>query len=125
MEQMLNLYRDARKRFNPEALMNYLKRDDNGVVYVDREAAIVGGKDNRLFVVTLAHDYLWDYKDYENSTIYFESSERYIVGGVYNLRLRQIITRRVIVESVRDCLPIRYNVSQSTLEKMRSIIQST
>ena len=78
-----------------------------------------------MFAVTLAHDYLWDYKDYENSTIYFESSERYIVGGVYNLRLRQIITRRVIVESVRDCLPIRYNVSQSTLEKMRSIIQST
>lgn len=125
MEQMLNLYRDARKRFNPEALMNYLKRDDNGVVYVDREAAIVGGKDNRLFVVTLAHDYLWNYKDYENSTIYFEPGENRIFGGVYNLRLQQIITRHVIVESVWDRLPIRYNVSQNTLAKMCSMIQKT
>lgn len=125
MKQMLSLYRDAEKRFSPKVLMDYLARDDNGVVYVDREAAIAKDGDDSLFAVTLAHDYLWDYKDYENSTIYFESSERYIVGGVYNLRLQRIITRRVIVESVRDCLPVRYNVSQNTLEKMRSIIQST
>lgn len=87
---------EARVRFNPLKLCSYLARRD-GYAVVDKEKAIQFKDDDRLFHVILHFDYRWNFKDYEDTTIYFAVENEQIYGGVFNLANNQPLTRRQIV----------------------------
>ncbi len=86
----------ASQRYNPLCLCRYLQAVESGAVIVDRTQAIQTKDDLRLFDVILNRDYLWNYNNPDDVTIYLEVCDGDIYGGVYDMRTGEHITRTKI-----------------------------
>ena len=92
-ETVFDAWLEASKRYKPLKLSQYLIKETDGTVVVDRARA---AGDERLFCVTLHSDYGWRYRDFEHVTIYYEIDGEKVIGGVYNTRTKERETRRIV-----------------------------
>lgn len=118
MKPISNVRIEAAKRFNPKNLCNYLMREKDGTVVVDRAKILKSQDDERLFIVTMNADYEWNYAEYDDSTIYFQIEREAIVGGIYNSARCSKVTRRQIAVPSADGITRSYVYSQDVFEKM-------
>lgn len=92
----------AERRYTPRYMMNYLKREHDGTVVVDRDRAF-NMKDELQ-----ASDFYWilqsyyrpEYKTMLNSTIYFEDTGDVIYAGCYDMVNKKKISRRPIASAM-------------------------
>lgn len=123
-KNILDIRMEASHKFNPHKLCHYLVRTEDGNVIVDRQRILQNQDDIRLFYVTLNADYLWNYYNPEEPTIYFEIADDGIIGGVYDYNLGKQTKR--LIATVRDGeLSHHYKYSQDVLNEMISLIQHT
>ena len=116
---------EASKKFSPYKLKDFLTRTEDSTVIVDRTRATQNDKDNeRLFLVVLNCKYLWQYRDFENVTIYYDIDGEKVVGGVYNTRTKERETRRVIVTEDMGNLVYHYTYKRDTLNEIIGAIQN-
>ena len=96
-----------------------MTRTEDGTVIVDRTKATQNDKDNeRLFLVVLNCKYLWNWRDCENVTIYFETDGEKVIGGVYNTRTKERERRRVIATESEGKLVYHYIYKRDTLNEI-------
>ena len=116
---------EASKKFSPYKLKDFLTRTEDGTVIVDRTKATQNDKDNeRLFLVVLNCKYLWNWRDCENVTIYFETDGEKVIGGVYNTRTKERERRRVIATESEGKLVYHYIYKHDTLNEIIGAIQN-
>ena len=121
----LDVQIEASKKFSPYKLKDFLTRTEDGTVIVDRTKATQNDKDNeRLFLVVLNCKYLWNWRDCENVTIYFETDGEKVIGGVYNTRTKERERRRVIATESEGKLVYHYIYKRDTLNEIIGAIQN-
>ncbi len=121
----LDVQIEASKKFSPYKLKDFLTRTEDGTVIVDRTKATQNDKDNeRLFLVVLNCKYLWNWRDCENVTIYFETDGEKVIGGVYNTRTKECERRRVIATESEGKLVYHYIYKRDTLNEIIGAIQN-
>lgn len=92
--------------YDPMYLTERLKRDESGVLIVDRSGVDCFAK----FIVTLNVDYKWDYStDPFSTSVYFEYNKGVVYGGVYDER-RHIALNRIAIASTTTKTPYIYQV---------------
>ena len=115
---------EASEKFSPEKLCQQLVKIDNGVVVVDRTKILKSKDDERLFIVILNKDYMWNYADdLQDVTVYFQTGDDYVIGGVYNTKLRKKLTRRVVAVSHAKGLTYKYVYGHDTIKEICDAIE--
>lgn len=106
MEKGIQASAEGHILYNPVKLSNHLRRDSNGVVYVDKVSAIgsseTGTEEMGYFWHILHIDYGWGFDNWKNATMYFEVDGNRILGGVYYIDTKVKESRRVIAERVDE-----------------------
>lgn len=93
--------------YSPMVIAKYLFRENDGTVCFNRDSLVHSESDMIKFHYILNKDYSSGYDDIQNLTVYFEIKDNFIIGGAYNLRSKQKISRRKLI-SVTVNTPYTY-----------------
>lgn len=74
----------AHNEYPIELLLQCSDIVDGSTYVLNRSKLLERGKDVRLLYVLMAAEYGWDYSERNNSTIYFVTTERGVVAGIYD-----------------------------------------